>query len=294
VNRNAWRLVFLAGIATLGFTGASNRLVVCHTTVRDRSGRLVSNLQEKAFTVSENGIKQDIRLFSHEDVPVSLGLIVDNSGGMRAKRSSVESAAQALVKDGNPADEVFVVNFNEKVYFDNPVGRDFMTGREEIQEALRRIDSRGGAAVREAVGASIDWMKKAHRQTHVLVLLTGGVDDASHVKLEDLVRSAQQTEVLIYVIGLLDGEEKRMARDARRQLDALAESTGGESFYLLELTEVDRIAQQVARDIRSLYTIGYQPSDQALDGNIRRIKITVKASGKPTALTRSGYYAAAN
>jgi Ca-activated chloride channel family protein len=267
------------------------RLVVCPTTVVDKAGRLVTNLKQDAFSVTENDVKQEIRLFKHEDIPVSMGLIIDNSGSMRAKRSSVEAAALALVKDSNPEDEVFIVNFNDEAYIDNPHGKDFITDVEEMKEALTRIDSRGGTAMRSAIDKSIEHLKKAHKEKKVLVVVTDGVDNASDVTLENLVRDARQSEVLIYSIGLLTEEEKRSAASAKRQLNALAEATGGEVFYPKELAEVEPIAHQVARDIRNQYTIGYKPSNEALDGTYRRIKVTVKAPGNPVPRTRSGYYA---
>ncbi|HEY3838338.1 MAG TPA: VWA domain-containing protein [Bryobacteraceae bacterium] len=292
----------IAGVLVLGLAAlhgrqiesAGTHLVVCDTTVQDKSGRPVTDLKQSAFTVSENGVKQEIRLFRHNDGPVSLGLLIDNSGSMRDKRNSVEAAALELVKASNPGNEVFVVNFNDEVHFDNPHGKNFTTDRQEIQEALTRIDSRGDTAIWKAIVDSIAWMKKAHRETHVLVVVTDGVDDASHLKLEDLVRSAQQSDVTIYVIGLLADEEKRSAHDARRQLSLLAEATGGEAFYPHKLADVERIAQQVARQMSSQYVIGYKPSNEALDGAFRRIKVTVKAAGRPTVRTRTGDYAAAD
>ena len=270
---------------------ADVRLVVLHTTVVDKTGHLVMDLNQKAFTVYENGVAQEIRHFKREDVPVSMGLIVDNSGSMREKRARVEAAALALVKDSNPEDEVFIVNFNDDAYIDNPHGKDFLTSIEEMQEALTRIDSRGGTAMRDAVDKSIDWMKKAHKDKKVLVIVTDGVDNASSVSLEDLVRDARRSEVLIYPIGLLTDEEKRAASSAKRQLNALAEATGGTPFYPKELSEVDKIAHQVAHDIRNQYTLGYKPTNEALDGSFRKIKVTVKAPGNPTPRTRTGYYA---
>jgi len=135
---------------------SDTRLVVCHTTVVDKSGKLMTNLKQDAFSVSENDVKQDILLFRREDIPVSMGLIIDNSGSMRPKRASVEAAALALVKDSNPDDEVFIVNFNDDAYIDNPGNKDFLTDIKEMQEALTRIDSRGGTAMRDAIAKSIE------------------------------------------------------------------------------------------------------------------------------------------
>ncbi len=268
------------------------RLVVLPTTVMDKNGHLVTNLPREAFTVFENGVQQQIKEFKREDVPVSMGLIIDNSGSMRDKRAKVEAAALALVKASNPDDEVFIVNFNDEAFLDNPHGKDFTSDIQEMEEALTRIDSRGGTAMRDAIRMSIDHVKeKAHKDKKVLVVVTDGNDNSSVVSLEDLVKAAQQSEVLIYSVGLLTDEERREAKRAQKALEALAEATGGETFFPRDVSEVERIASQVAHDIRNQYTIAYTPSDQAMDGSFRQIKVTVKAAGNPTVRARSGYYA---
>lgn len=271
---------------------SDTRLVVCHTTVVDKSGHLVTDLAQSAFTVFENDVQQPVKSFRREDVPVSLGLIVDNSGSMRDKRAKVAAAALALVKASNKDDEVFVVNFNDEAFLDLPHGKDFTNNTAEMEEALTRIDSRGGTAMRDAVRMSIDHLKeKGHRDKKVLVVITDGNDNSSVVSLENLVRASQQSEVLIYSMGLLSEEERREAARAKRALEDLATATGGEAFFPKELADVDRIAQQVARDIRNQYTIQYTPTNTAMDGTYRKIKITVNAPGHPTVRTRSGYYA---
>jgi Ca-activated chloride channel family protein len=268
------------------------REVVCHTTVVDKSGHLITNLTQDAFTVYENGVQQPIRVFRREDVPVSLGLIIDNSGSMRDKRAKVEAAALALVKDSNPEDEVFIVNFNDEAFLDNPHGKSFTSNIKEMEEALTRIDSRGGTAMRDAVRMSIDHLKeKAHKDKRVLVAVTDGNDNASAVTLENLVKASQQSEVLIYAVGLLGEEERREAQRAQRALKALANATGGDVYFPKDTGEVEKIAHQVARDIRNQYTIAYTPTNTAMDGTFRQIKITAKATGNPTVRTRSGYYA---
>jgi VWFA-related protein len=271
---------------------ADTRLVVCPTTVVDRNGRLVTDLPPTAFTVYENGVAQPIKTAKREDVPVSMGLVIDNSGSMRDKRARVEKAALTLVKDSNRDDEVFVVNFNDEAFLDNPHGKDFTSDLGEMEEALTRIDSRGGTAMRDAIRMSIDHLKeKAHKDKRVLVLVTDGNDNSSVINLENLVKAAQQSEVLIYAVGLFSDEDRREARRAERELNALAVATGGEAFSPRDISDVERIAHQVARDIRSQYTIQYTPTNTAKDGSFRAIKIEVKAPGRLTARTRSGYYA---
>lgn len=270
------------------------RLVVLHTTVVDKNSHLVMNLPQSAFAVFENNVQQQIRKFQREDVPVSMGLIVDNSGSMRLKRAKVEAAALALVKDSNPEDEVFVVNFNDEAFMDLPNHKDFTNDIQEMETALTRIDARGGTAMRDALRMSIDWLKqKAHKDKKVLVVVTDGNDNESVVALDALVRAAQQSDVLIYCVGLLGGEAPGEAVKARRALTDLATATGGETFFPDDVSEVDRIAHQVARDVRNQYTIEYTPSNAVMDGSYRRIKVTVDAPGNPMVRTRSGYWAVA-
>jgi Ca-activated chloride channel family protein len=267
---------------------ADTRLVPLNVTVSDKSGKLITNLPQSAFQVFENGVSQQIKLFKREDVPVSMGLIIDNSGSMREKRTGVESAALALVKDSNKQDEVFIINFNDEVYID----ADFTSDIAKMEAGLTKIDSRGGTAMRDAIRLSVEHLKEgAKRDKKVILVVTDGNDNASVVPLEALTRLAQQDDVLIYAIGLLTDEDKREAKKAKRALELLAESTGGQVFYPKDVSEVDRIAHQVAHDIRNQYTIAYTPSNTALDGTYRQIKVTVKAPGNPVARTRSGYYA---
>ncbi len=267
---------------------SETRLVPLNVTVIDKGGHLVTTLTKSAFTVLENNVAQQIKLFKHEDVPVSLGLIIDNSGSMREKRQAVESSALALVRDSNPDDEAFVVNFNDEAYLD----ADFTSDIKALEQGLAKIDSKGGTAMRDAIMMSIEHLqKKAKRDKKVILVVTDGNDNASSVALPELVRAAQQNDVLIYAIGLLGEEDRKEAAKAKRALGLLVDSTGGLVFYPKDVTEVEKIAHEVARDIRNQYTITYTPGNQALDGSFRSIKVTVKAPGNPSARTRQGYYA---
>jgi Ca-activated chloride channel homolog len=268
---------------------ADTRLVVLHATVVDKNGRMITTLPQNAFQVFENGVQQTLKVFKREDIPVSLGLVIDNSGSMRDKRAKVAAAAQDLVKDSNREDEEFVVNFNDDAYLDTP---DFTNDPKVLEQALTKIDSRGGTAMRDAIRMSIDHMKaKAKKDKKVILVVTDGNDNASMISLENLVKAAQQSEVIIYAIGLLTEEERREAKRAKRALDALTEATGGQAYYPKELADVDRIAHQVAHDIRNQYTLAYSPSNQALDGSFRQIRVVANGPGRPVVRTRTGYYA---
>jgi VWFA-related protein len=264
------------------------RLVVLPVSVLDKSGKLVTDLQQKAFKVFENGIEQPIKIFRREDVPISLGMIIDNSGSMREKRQKVETASVDLVKASNPQDEVFIVNFNDDAFLDVPFTNDI----KKMEEGIARIDSRGGTAMRDAISMSMDYLRKeGKRQKKVLLIITDGNDNASNISLEKLVNRAQQNEVLVYAIGLLNEEERREARLAKRALDSISHDSGGLAFYPKGASDVDEIALQVAHEIRNQYTIAYSPTVQQMDGSFRQIKVTVNGPGHPTVRTRTGYYA---
>ncbi len=267
---------------------SDTRLVVLHTSVVDRNGKLVTNLPEKAFKVFENGVEQQIRLFRREDIPVSMGLVIDNSGSMQPKRQKVETAALQLVKASNPQDQVFIVNFNDEAYLDCPFTNDMA----KLQEGVARIDSRGGTAMRDAISMSIDYMKDQGKlDKKVLLVVTDGNDNMSTISLEQLVQKAQQSEVLIYAIALLNEEDKGEARKAKRAVDAITTASGGLPYYPDALADVGEITLQVAHEIRNQYTIAYTPSNAALDGSFRQIRVTVEGPNRPVARTRTGYYA---
>src|SRR5580692_11666824 len=267
---------------------ADTRLVVLHATVVNRSGHLLMDLTQKAFHVYENGVEQPIKKFLREDVPISMGLVVDNSGSMRTKRQRVEASALALVKASNPHDEVFIVNFNDEAFLDQP----FTSDIKELERGLAKIDSRGGTAMRDAIRMSIDYLKEnGKKDKKVLVVVTDGDDNNSTMTLENLIKAAQQSEVLIYTVGLLSEEEKREAKRATRALNAISDATGAKSYYPKELKDVDGVCQQVAHDIRSQYIIEYNPTNAALDGSFRQIKVIANGPNHPIVRTRSGYYA---
>jgi VWFA-related protein len=269
---------------------ADTRLVVLHTTVVDRNGKLVTSLPKSAFRIFEDGVEQQMKVFRREDIPVSMGIVIDNSGSMREKRRKVEDAAMALVKASNPQDEVFIVNFNDEAYLDV----DFTNDLKKLDEGVARIDSRGGTAMRDAIELSMEHLKaKAKKDKKAIVVVTDGNDNTSEITLERLVQKSQQSEVLIYTIGLLNEEERREARRARRALDALATATGGQAYYPKQVDDIGKFTLAVARDIRNQYTLAYSPSKPTLDGGYRQIKVTVQGPNRPSARTRTGYYATA-
>jgi Ca-activated chloride channel homolog len=267
---------------------AESQEVVLHATVVDQHSRLVTNLNKNDFTVYEDGQPQVITRFSKEDVPVSIGILVDNSGSMRDKRQAVNTAALDLVKASNPEDEVFVVNFSDEAIIDTDLTSDIS----KMQEGLQQIDSRGGTALYDAVVASADYLaKKGRREKKVLLVVTDGEDNASTDTLEQAVRRVQDDNgPMIYTIGILGGEHEKRAK---RALEQLAVNTGGVAFFPKDLGEVDQIARAVARDIRSQYSIYYRPSRPQEQGGFRQVKVDAHAPGygRLQVRTRAGYYA---
>jgi VWFA-related protein len=265
---------------------AETRLVVLHATVRNSRGELVTNLDRDAFTVYENGKPQPIRVFRRDDIPVSLGLLIDNSGSMRSVRARVEAAALAFARASNPLDEMFVLNFADKVRIDVPFTSDVAV----LEAGIARVDSIGGTAMRDAVEAAEAYLNDhAARDRKVLLVITDGNDNASAASLERIRHTAEQREIAVYAIGLF-GDPSR-ARVAHHELDQLAERTGGVAYYPPSIEEVDGVALDIARQIRQQYSLAYAPLNQALDGSYRSIRVAVAGAERFAVRTRTGYRA---
>jgi Ca-activated chloride channel homolog len=267
-------------------------LVVLHTTVLDDRGRFADGLKQDNFRVFEDKVEQKLSVFKREDIPVSMGLVIDNSGSMRDKRPRVNEAAITLVEASNKQDEAFVVNFNDDFYLD--LDKDFTNSIPELKEALERIDSRGSTALYDAIIGSLDHVKKGHKDKKVLLIVTDGEDNTSHNTLEKTIREIQKTDTVIYTIGLLSEESKRSAKKAKRALEEIAKSSGGLSYFPENVDDVHNICEQVAHDIRNQYTLAYYPTNTKKDGTFRAVQVEVippRGRGKLVARTRNGYYA---
>jgi Ca-activated chloride channel homolog len=265
--------------------------VLLHASVVDDKQHIVTSLDRNAFTVFEDGKPQNIISFHHEDIPVSIGILIDNSGSMREKRSKVNQAALNLVRASNPKDEVFIVNFNDEYYLD----QDFTNDLLKLKEALDKIDARGGTALYDAVVASAEHLKRnARLEKKVLLIVTDGEDNASNETLEQAVKQLQEENgPSVYAIGIL-GEEEHPKR-AKRALEIMTQRTGGLAFFPKTLDEVDEISRTVAHDIRNQYAIGYHPTNPRGNGGFRQIRVDARAKGhgKMMVRTKSGYYAGA-
>src|SRR6185437_14521307 len=262
--------------------------VTLHATVLDQKHHMVSDLAQRDFTVYEDGQPQQIKFFGREDVPVSIGILVDNSGSMRTKRNAVTKAVVNLVQASNPNDEVFIVNFNDEPFLD----QDFTNNVAQMREALDRVDTRGGTALYDAVYAAADHLAKgAKRQKKVLLVVTDGEDNESRMSLEQAIRAVQDDNgPTIYTIGIL-GEEGKQRR-AKRALESLSIQTGGVAFFPRNLDEVDDISREVARDIRNQYSITYKPTNPLTNKQYRQVKVVAHAPGYKDleVRTKPGYF----
>jgi Ca-activated chloride channel family protein len=262
-----------------------------NVTVLNDHGELVNNLTQGDFRVLEDNVPQTITHFDHADTPVSMGILVDNSGSMREKRGAVNEAALDLVRASNRDDEAFIVNFSDEAFID----QDFTSNLTKLQEGLAHYDARGGTALYDATVASADELSKhAKHAKQVLLIITDGEDNASGLTLEQTIRRVQDLHgPIVYCIGLLFGDSGHEERDAKRALQLMAEETGGIAYFPRSLDEVDPIAAEVARDIRSQYLIGYNPTKPESEGGYRTIKVLAHEPGSHKDLnvrTRSGYY----
>jgi Ca-activated chloride channel family protein len=262
--------------------------VTLHASVVDDHFKPITDLTKSDFVVFEDGKPQKITSFRNEDIPVALGIVIDNSGSMRDKRPQVNAAALNLVRSSNPQDQVFVVNFSEEYFLD----QDYTGSIPKLKDALERIESRGGTALYDAVVASADHLKKSGAlEKKVLLVVTDGEDNASRESLEQALRRLEEKNgPTIYTIGLLGEEHEKRARRALREM---AEDTGGVAFFPKNLDEVQAITQQIAHDIRNQYTIQYKPTTPQSAGGYRTVKVEAQAKGykKLQVRTRSGYYA---
>jgi VWFA-related protein len=262
-------------------------LVQLNVSVLDAEGKMVQNLPQSAFTVYEDAVRQEIKVFRQEDVPVSMGLIIDHSASMQNKKDRVISATLAMIKASNPQDEIFVINFNEEA----KLAQEFKSDIQTLEKSLRGIDTQGETAMRDALLLGIEHLRhRAKRDKRVLVVITDGEDNSSVETQAHLIEAAHQNNVLIYGIGLLGEEQPLNAARAKKQIEELTLATGGRAWFPADVSEIATITPEIAREIRNQYVVGYTPSNSAHDGTFRRVRVDV-AARDVTVRTRSGYYA---
>jgi Ca-activated chloride channel family protein len=265
-------------------------LVVLHPTVRDGKGQFASDLQERNFEVYEDGVRQDIKLFRHEDVPVTVGLIVDHSSSMRHKLAEVVAAARTFVQLSSPKDQMFVVNFNEKVTLGLPDAVGFTDSSMELERAISRTPAGGMTALYDAVARAQERLQAGSHDKKILIVISDGGDNASEHKLADILKIAERSSALVYTIGIFDPDDQDKNPDVLRRL---AGATGGDAFLPGKLDEVVAICEGIARDIRHQYTLGYISSNAVKPGVYRSIRVLARsaANRRLAVRTRAGYIA---
>lgn len=264
-------------------------LVVLRATVRDSKGEPVAGLGKDDFQVFEDKARQQIESFSHEDVPVTVGLVIDNSGSMRAKRTDVIDAALAFARSSNPEDQVFVVNFNEHVLLGLPANVQFTANQDQLARALSRNKADGLTALYDAVAVALEQLKKGKWDKKVLIVVSDGGDNASAHKLSDIVALVNQSDAIVYTLGIFDEND-----DDRkpRVLQQLSRISGGEAFFPASLAEILPVCEQIAHDIRNQYTISYAPANRKPGGTYHAIEVKARNSTGRERLhvsTRAGY-----
>ena len=267
----------------------SLNLVVLPTTVRDKKGGFATGLSQENFEVFEDNVRQTVRLFRHDDIPVTVGLVVDHSGSMHRKLPDVLAAASAFVKFSNPEDQMFVVNFNERVTLGLPPTMEFSGQANELEAAIQRAPTTGETALYDALDVALHKLKSGDREKKVLVVISDGGDNASVIDLRQILTKAAQSDVMLYTIGIYDQNDPDQNPGV---LKRLAHETGGEAFFPSAFSEVEGICENIAREIRHQYTLGYV-STNTQPGGRRAVRVAARASGKDLMVrTRSGYVAA--
>ncbi|MBZ5537742.1 MAG: VWA domain-containing protein [Acidobacteriia bacterium] len=265
-------------------------MVILRATVQNHKGVLVSGLGKDDFHVYEDGVLQQITYFTHQDIPVTVGLVVDNSGSMKSKRAEVIAAALAFAQSSNPEDQMFVVNFNEHVSFGLPADTVFTDQPAQLAVALSRIAANGETALYDAMAAALEHLKKGNRDKKVLIVVSDGGDNASKHTVEQIMALAMRSDVIIYTLGLFEPDDPDKNPHVLHQF---AKATGGKAFLPDRLKDVVPTCEQIAHDIRNQYTIAYSSTNEKRDGKYRVVAVKAAASGDGRLIvrTRPGYYA---
>ena len=263
-------------------------LVLLPVTVLDKSGNWVTGLQEKDFSVFEDGVQQSLEIFDNKDMPVALGLMIDNSTSMAPMRAEVIAAAMALAQSSNPDDEIFVSHFSERVFFALRLKEAFARNLNVFRAAVTNMPDSGRTALYDAVYAGLEHAKLSALQKRVLVIISDGADNASKHTLNEALDSSKTSSALVYSIGIFDERNKSKRPEI---LEQLADISGGRAFFPERVSELPETCRRIAADIRSQYTLGYIPSNQNKDGKFRKIRVEVRSpqQDKLTVRTRSGY-----
>ncbi len=278
--------------------GINVDLVLMYTSVFDKNNRFVGDLKKDNFKVFEDGIEQSIASFTQEDVPISMGILMDLSGSMRGKIDQVNKAALAFIRASNPQDQVFLIGFNEEV----ELLQDYTSDIDEVTDSLENIVVTGGTAVYDAIHLGVQKAQSGVKAKKAIVVITDGEDRDSYYKLDELVSKVQESDVQVFCIGFLNAApekglfgrwSKTAPEKAHDALERISEETGGKAFFPSKVTDIHSIVSEIASELRSQYSIGYFSSNAARDGSFRRVKIEIRGldDSKRQLRYRRGYYA---
>jgi len=267
-------------------------------SVLDKEGRPVDGLKQEHFQIFEDKIQQTIKTFRHEDIPLSLGLVIDNSGSMRNKRERVNSSALSFVRESNPEDETCIINFDDSAYLE----QDFTGSIGDLIDALENIDARGETALYDALYLAAEKVTKdGKKDKKAILLITDGEDNVSKYGINKVIEALRQSKVTLYAVGLLEEDDQRgglfkkpPSKKAKEDLLKFAEITGGQAYFPKNLDEVEELVKHIAHDLRNHYTVTYTPTNRSLDGTWREVTVKInppKNMPKFTWHTKQGYYA---
>ncbi|HEX4999504.1 MAG TPA: VWA domain-containing protein [Terriglobia bacterium] len=278
---------------------ANVELVQLPITVFDKNGRIIEGLERDHFQIFEDSILQEIGDFKHEDVPLSMGLVIDNSASMRRKRERVNAAALSFVRESNEGDETFIINFDDAAYLE----QDFTTKLSDLRDALENIDTRGETALYDAVYLAVDHLGHGIQDRKALLVISDGEDNVSKYGFNKLMEHIKESKnVIIYAIGILeDGDgcgglfnRNSSCKKAKDDLEKITEATGGQAYFPKTLNDVEAMCGMIAKELRAQYLLSYTPKNMNNDGKWRNIKVAVnppKGVAKPSVRTKQGYYA---
>lgn len=264
--------------------------VVLYATVREGKARFVGDLAKDDFRVLDNGKPQEVLSFSKDDVPVAIGILVDNSASMMNKREEVVAAAKAFVRATKPSDELFVLHFNETLQFGLPKGVAFSGDHAELGAALEKMVLDGRTALYDAIHLGLRQLNESKLTKKALVVISDGGDNTSVRKQAEVIRQADLSGALFYGIGIYDPNDGDANPGVIRKL---AQNTGGESYFPESAKEVTALCETIARELRSQYMISYAPPAPKVPGEYRKIELKVKnpAGRKLLVRARTGYFA---
>lgn len=249
-------------------------LVLLDVAVKDSKGAYVTNLTKDNFRIEENGIPQKITSFQNVDAPVAAGLILDASGSMRSKRSDVNTAALTLIDSSNPNDQVFIIDFNDKVRPALPQDVSFTDDIDLLREALSMHDTEGRTVLNDAIVEGLEHLELAERDKKTLIVVTDGGDNASKHNLAQLMQAIEKYHATVYTVGLFEPDDPDRNPGV---LQRIAHISGGDCYILEKPEDVIPTGRKIAQDIRRRYTIGYVPDRGNTKIGLRKIRVTATA-----------------